>query len=194
MQAIQSQPLDLNILPERYRSRPVAASTVLLVTVAAILLIGLVPAYDLVADAQVQTTQLKARLLTAQTTLAQTQSEQAQLEQQLQETTQQIEQAHTQIARLRAELSALSQQRTSRSAGVAAAVAALVPRVHIATIAQQEDSFVLTGQAGSQGLVLDYARALQASGQFTNVRILSMVNADLLGLIPDINFSIETEQ
>lgn len=194
MQALQPRPLDLNILPERYRPRHITVPMTATVIIAATLLLGLVSAYDALTAARARTALLQVRLAQTKAALAETQSEQAQLEEQLEGIGQQIEQARAEIARLRTEFGALSQQRTPRSAGIAAAVAALVPRVHIATVAQEADAFILGGQAGSQGLVLDYARALQASGQFANVRILSMANSDPLGVTPEVEFSIAAEQ
>jgi len=189
-----SHPLDIDILPERYRPRRITAPMVAAVVVAAALLLGLVPAYRALLTAQARTAALQRRLNQAKAGLAQVQSKQAQSVEQMAEMEQQIEQERAQVARLRVEFSTLSQQRVPRSAGIAAVFAALVPRVHIVTLIQEDSSFILAGQAGSQGMVLDYARALQASGVFANVRILSMSNADPLGLVPEIEFSIEMEQ
>jgi Tfp pilus assembly protein PilN len=193
-QALKSVPLDLNILPERYQPRRVGVFVVAAVIVASILLLGLALVYNAGSQARARTADLEARLDQLRATLSQTQLDQAQLTERLNQVGEQIEQTSAQTALLRAEFSTLSQQRVPRSAGIVAAVAALVPRVYILTIAQEGNIFTLTGQAGSQGLVLDYARALQAGGQFGNVRILSMVNADPLGLAPDVEFSIQVEQ
>ena len=194
MQSPPSHPLDIDILPERYRPRRITAPMVAAVVVAAALLLGLTPAYTSLLAAQTRAAALQTRLNQVKAALAQVQSKQAQLVEQMAEIEQQIERERAQVARLRIEFSTLRQQRVPRSAGIAAVIAALVPRVHIATMIQEDGSFILTGQAGSQGLVLDYARALQASGVFANVRILSMSNADPLGLVPEIEFSIEMEQ
>jgi len=194
VQATLSQPIDFNILPEQYLPRRISWTMLAGVAVVIALLLGLIPAYDALAATRVQTNALQARLNQTKTVLAQTQSEQAELNQQLESTEQQIEQTQAQITSLRLELTTLSQQQTHRSVGIVAAITALIPRVHLAAVAQEGDSFILTGQAGSQGLVLDYARALQASGQFANVRILSMINANPLGLAPEVEFSIEMEQ
>jgi Tfp pilus assembly protein PilN len=194
MQALQSRPLDINILPERYRPRRITTPMIAGIVAVASVLLGLVFGYSALTAARAKTADLDARLSQVKATLARTQSERAQLEEQLGEVGQQIEQAQVLIARLRTESSTLSQQRAPRSEGIAAVVTALVPRVYIATVVQEGNTIILTGQAGSQGLVLDYARALQASGQFANVLILSMVNTDPLGLAPEVEFSIQVEQ
>lgn len=110
----------------------------------------------------------------------------------MEQVNQQIEQTRGEITQLHAELGTVSQRRTPRSAGIAAIAVALVPQVHITAVAQDGDTFVLDGEADSQALLLDYARVLQSSGRFVNVRVLSMVNAD--PLTPDVEFSIEMEQ
>jgi hypothetical protein len=106
----------------------------------------------------------------------------------------QIEEVRALIIRLQAEAGTLGQERTYRSDGIAAAVSSLVPRINVTTIAQEGNVFTVSGEAGSQALVLDYARALQVSGEFANVFILSMINVDPLGIAPDVQFSITMEQ
>lgn len=189
----QPGPLDLDILPEKYRPRRVTMSKIIAITVAALLLLGLLPAYRALATARARTAVLQARLSQANAALTETRSEQTRIEQELEGIGQQIEQARTQITRLQAEFNGLGQQRTPRSDCIAAAIGALIPQVHIVTLVQEGNTLNLSGQAGSLELVLDYSRALQASGQFANVRIVSMVNADPLESASEIEFSIEVE-
>lgn len=189
-----AQPLDLNILPERYRPRSLWLPLLAVVLLLAVLLLGLVPVYNRLAVVQSRTDYLQARLSQAQASLNQVQAERVRVEQQLAEIEQQIEATQAQSARLRGELDLLGQQRTSRTAGIVAAIGALLPRVQIVGLVQEGEALTVSGQAGSQGLVLDYARSLQASGAFANVRILSLVNADPLGLVPDVTFSIKLER
>ena len=193
MQAIQSRPLDLNILPAQYRPRHIKLSMVAAVVVVIAALLGLVPMYNALTAAHAQTVELESRLTQAKGKLVQTQAERAQAEEQLAALAQQISQSQAEIVRLQTEYSTLNRQRLPRSANIAAAIAALVPRIRVKTIVQEGDTLTLTGQAGSQGLVLDYARALQASDRFNKAQILSMVDADPLGLIPDVEFSIQVE-
>ena len=70
----------------------------------------------------------------------------------------------------------------------------LVPRVRLVRIQQAGAAYTVEGEAGSQALVLDYARLLQASGQYANVRIVSLVNVDPLGIAPDVRFAIALER
>lgn len=193
MQALQSRPLDLNILPAQYQPRRITPYMVAVVVTIVLALLGLVPSFNVLTATQAQTTELEARLSQARMTLAQTQAERAHVEGQIAQIDQQITQSQAEIGRLQAELNALSQRRTSRSTSIAAAITSLVPRIRITAILQEGNTLILTGRAGSQGLVLDYARALQANATFGNARILSMVNTDPLGLVPDLEFTIEVE-
>lgn len=187
---IRSQPLDLNILPEHYRPRRIAAPVAAGVVLAVVLLLGLIPTYGVLAGQKARTATAADHLAEAKAALEQTSVDQATLE----EVEQQIAQTRAYISRLQTETGAFGDPGSARSNGIAAAVSALVPRIHITTVVQEGSSFTLTGEAGSQALVLDYARALQMSGQFMNVRILSIVNVDPLGLAPEVEFSIAMEQ
>jgi len=183
----QAQPLDINILPEQYRPRHVTTPVAVAVLVTAVLLLGLIPAYAVLAVTRDRIAEAQLRLDHAQATLGQAQAEQAQLEQ----VNQQIEQVREQIAQLDAEIGTVSRQDTPRSGGITAIAAALVPSVRVTTISQDGDTFTVTGEVDDQTLVLDFARALQSSGQFTNVRILSITSADTT--MPHVEFLIQME-
>lgn len=191
----QARPLDLNLLPARYRPRRIRFPVIAAVLVVIVALLGLLPVYDELTTSRSWTEHLETRLAQAQASLSQAQAEQVKLLETVGALEQQIEETQAQTAHIRAELAILGRQQTTHySDGVAAAVATLIPRVQILRITQQGDLFTLDGEAGSQALVLDYARALQGSGQFANVRIVTMVNTDPLGIAPDVEFSIEMEQ
>ena len=182
-----SRPIDLNILPARYRRRRIRFTQVVTFLLVCLLLAGIVPAYRELLAARIQTANARVRVDQAKAVLMEDQVD-------LEEITgveREIEQIRTSASRLRAESGAIGQRHAPRSEGVAAAVSALVPRVGITTISQEGSSFIVSGTAGSQALVLDYARALQSAEQFTSARILSMVNADSLGISPDVQFVIE---
>jgi len=186
---VQSLPPDVNVLPAGYRPMtitPRRAATILLV---AALIFGLLPAFAALSGVRQAKGDLETLLSVLDGQLAQLQGNEASLAQM----EMQISQTQSEIDGLREEFGAFGQERVPRSDGVAAAVAYLVPRVHIKSLLQVDDTVLLTGEAGSQALVLDYSSALLNSGQFANVRIISMVNADPLGLAPDVTFSIALE-
>ena len=182
--------VDLNILPERYQPRRLTFIMVVLIVLAIGLAMGLVPAYSLLRAEQARTLSAEARLAQAETDLAQVQVSRAALE----EVEQQIDQARVEVDRLRAEYQALQGWQEDRSSGITSVVFSLLPGVRLTAIVQKGPFLTVQGEAGSQALVLDYARALQASGEFRNVRILSMVDTDPLGLAPDVRFSILAER
>jgi Tfp pilus assembly protein PilN len=186
---MQSRPPDINILPERYRpGLRVSAAAGILIVVGAALLFGLVPLYVALGMAQSQTAALQARLDQAYAAMGQSQEDQQRLEQ----VSQEIEQTRAQIEQLHAELGTVSLGRVRRSDGIAAIAAALVPQVYLGTVTQAGNVLTFRGEADGETLVLDYARALQSSGQFANVRVLSIVNPDPAS--QRVEFSIEMEQ
>jgi Tfp pilus assembly protein PilN len=173
---LQSRPLDLDILPEQHRPRRIAAAVAVGLVLAVALLLGLIPVYGVLTTQQARTANAEVD------------------QEEIENVGNQIEEVRALIIRLQAEAGTLGQERTYRSDGIAAAVSSLVPRINVTAITQEENVFTVSGEAGSQALVLDYARALQVSGEFVNVFILSMINVDPLGMAPDVQFSITMEQ
>jgi Tfp pilus assembly protein PilN len=191
---IEAQPLDLNILPERYRPRRIRLTMVGAVLGVVAVLLGLVPVYNALSSAQSRTAYLETRLDQVRASLTQAQAVQVELQEQITELDQQVEASRDQTVRVRAELDTLRRQHTTHhSESIAVAVAVVLPRVQIVRLVQEGGVLTVRGEAGSQALVLDYARALQASGQFANVRIVSMVDPDSLELASKAQFSIELE-
>ncbi len=186
----KAQHIDLNILPERYQPRRLTLVMALLVILAMALVMGLAPAISLLRAERARTLSVQARLAQAETALAQVQVNKRALE----EVEQQIAQVQAEIDQLQAEYQALSRWQADRSSGITSIVFSLLPGVRLTGITQEDRFLTIQGEAGSQALVLDYARALQASGEFRNVRILSMVDTDPLGVAPDVRFSILAEQ
>jgi len=186
----QVRPIDLDLLPVPYRPRRLTALAGVLILLAAALVMGLVPAVSALQAEHARTLSAQARLAQMETALAQAQVNQAALN----ELEGQIAQVRDEIAQLEAEYEAISRWRTGRSSGIASAIFSALPGLRITGIIQQETAFTISGEAGSQALVLDYARALQATGTFRNVRILSMVNTDPSGMAPEVRFSVLAEQ
>ncbi|MBU0702755.1 MAG: hypothetical protein KKC18_02685, partial [Chloroflexi bacterium] len=75
----QSHPLDLNILPEQYRPRRVTLPMAAAIVLAAVLLLGLVPAYTALTAARAGTADVQARLDRARAALDQAQVDGGQL-------------------------------------------------------------------------------------------------------------------
>jgi Tfp pilus assembly protein PilN len=182
--------IDLNILPEQYRARPVQLAQVVAMLLVAVLLLGLAPALTALNRSRSQTLARQSELASIKAAMAQAQLDQARLD----ELQKQITQKRAETERLRAESLALNVGQPPRAQGIAMAIAALIPRVNLMTITQSGRTYNVMGQAGSQAIVLDYARALQSGGRFVLVRITSMVNADPLGIAPDVQFVIELTQ
>jgi len=183
-----NQPLDINILPEQYRPRRIEGSTAAIILALAVLLFGLMPAYAVLATARSRTAALETRLDEARAILERSSVNQEQIKQM----DDQIEALRAPIEQLDADLGALNPQRAHRADGIRAAALARAGALHITSIAQDGNIFILSGEADDEALVLNYARALQSTGQFANVRILSIINA--ASSTPGIQFSIKMEQ
>lgn len=183
-----NQPLDINILPEQYRPRRFEGPTAAIILATAVLLFGLMPAYALLATARVRTAAFEARLDELRTMLGRSAVDQGQLAQM----DQQIETLRAQIEQLNADLGAVNFQRVRRADGIRAAALARAGALHITSITQDGNIFVLSGEAEDEVLVLNYARALQSTGQFVNVRVLSIVSA--APSTQSVQFSIKMEQ
>jgi Tfp pilus assembly protein PilN len=183
-----SRPLDINILPEQYRPRQITAPAGIAILVLAMLLLGLIPAYAALGTEQARTAATQARLDQAQVALGQTEAERAKLGQ----LEQSIAETRAQIAQLSTELGAVSRPHVHRSDSLATIARCLIPQVQPTAISQDGNVLLISGTASDQAIVLEYARALQSSGQFANVRVLSIVNAD--PQTSDVEFSIKAEQ
>jgi Tfp pilus assembly protein PilN len=192
----QPQPIDLNILPDRYRPAQLQSSVSIAILAGAALLFGLMPAYAFVVRERNETAAVEARLDQVKAALAQSSAGAGTLE----SITQQIDQIRERIAQLEAQLETVGEGSPSRSEAIAAIAGSLAGEVEITSIQQQEsNTFVVTGRAGDQTLVLDYAEALQirtldpeTDRKFANVRILSIVDEDPLTSV--VVFSIAVEQ
>ncbi len=183
-----SRPLDINILPQQYRARQITAPVGIAILVLAMLLLGLIPAYTALRTEQARTAAAQARLDRAQIALGQTEAERTKLEQ----LEQAITETRTQIAQLSTELGAVSRPRVRHADSLAVIARCLVPQLQPTVITQDGNAFLITGLASDQATMLNYARALQSSGQFANVRILSLINAD--AQTPDVEFSIQVQR
>jgi Tfp pilus assembly protein PilN len=194
----QSGPLDINILPQRYRPAQVQSSISIAILVGAALLFGLMPAYALLTRERNETAALEMRLDQVKAALAESQEGAGALESVIQ----QIDQTRDQLAQLRAQLATVGEGRAPRSEAVAAIAGSLAGDMEIASISQDGDIFVITGRASNENLVLDYVNALETrilnaeSGRkFASVRVISIVDDKSEdSSISDILFSIEAEQ
>ena len=200
----QPRPLDINILPQRYRPAQVQSSASIGILVGAALLFGLMPAYALFSRARNDTAVLETRLEQVQAELAQSQAGAGELE----SVVQQIDQAREQLAQLEAQLATVGEGRPPRSEGIAAIAGSLAGDVELSSISQKGNTFVITGKAGNETQVLNYVNALETrllnsetGRKFASVHVLSI--ADDLGEAGDgadesspsgVVFSIEAEQ
>lgn len=183
-----SRPIDIDILPARYKPQQVSGPVAAAVLVAAVLLFGLAPAYAALRAQRAQTAVLQAQLDDLKAALDQREVNQDQLA----EIDTDIAEARARIEQLERELAQVGQGQVPRSQAVGAFVQAQAQTVHITALAQEGGVFTVEGEAVDQAAVVAYARALESSGRFNRVLVLSIVNAD--PQTPDVTFSIQAEQ
>lgn len=181
------RPLDINILPEEHRPRGLSTQMIVLIAAAALLVLGLIAAYVILSGAQHRTDDLRTRLSQAKEALADADASPAQLE----EVEKQIEQTRAQKAHVQEMLGTLGQRRTLRSACVSDPVVALASGVRVVGITQDGDACIVTGEARSKRLALDYARAIRSRGQFANVFIVSLNEPDPESSIIEMTIRLE---
>ena len=187
----QIQMIDINILPAQYRRQAIsllqmlpALGVVVVLAILGVLLLTLNGVQAQTVDQEDQLTLLKAEMARPPADKVDLTALQ-----------QQIDGLRAETARLQAESQNLSAGQPSRAAGLAIAIKAVVPRVTLISLTQSGSLYAVSGEAGSQAIVLDYARALQnALTSHWRVRIVSMVNVDPRGLAPDVQFTIEMAQ
>ena len=187
----QIQMIDINILPAQYRRQAIsllqmlpALGVVVVLAVLGVLMLTLNGVQAQTVEQEDQLTLLKAQMAKPPTDKVDLNALQ-----------QQIDDLRVETARLRAESQSLGAGQPSRAAGLAIAIKAVVPRVTLISLTQSGTLYAGSGEAGSQAIVLDYARALQnAPAAHWRVRIVSMVNVDPRSLAPDVQFVIEMAQ
>lgn len=181
-----TRPIDINLLPAQYRPRRIRPLQVVLVLVAAALMLGLIPSILTLQGERARTQEVRARIDEAKIALTRVRENQQELEQVEAE----IARIREEIAQLQAELATVGGEQPKRARGIAAAVTVVFPGIRLTGITQEGTTLTVEGEAGSQALVLDYARALQETQVFQLVRILSIINTDPSGIAPDVQFSI----
>ena len=187
----QSKPLDLNLLPSQYRRRQVTVLNVVGFFLVIGLLVGLLPVtltwWQTSQQSEIQQAALDQ-------SLAQLQA-QTGVQDEMQALNQQIDALQTRLQLLKAEAGFVQGWQTAHAPAIIAAVAASpASEIILTEINQQEMELTLTGETESQAQVLEYARALQATAKFTNVRIEMLSSVAPPGSPPVVQFVIQTTE
>jgi Tfp pilus assembly protein PilN len=186
------RPLDLNLLPSRYRRQPLPWWIPAGILILAGLMVGLVPVSGAYSSQSNATQRVHSERDSLQTALA---DRQVGLEE-LQALDERIADAQVQLVQLEDQALFLNHQQAPRTHGITAAVESLrwVPGLTLQSVTLDGRRLTLTGSAASQGIVFDYARALQNSSSFTNVQIVQMNDLSDIGKPPLVDFTIDAEQ
>ena len=187
----QIQTIDINILPSQYRRQAVSFQQLLPALGVVVVLAVLGVLLLMLNGVQAQTVEQEDQLALLKAELTKPPADKVDLA----ALQQQIDGLRVETARLRAESQSLGAGQPSRAAGLAIAIQAVVPGVTLISLTQSGAIYAVSGEAGSQAIVLDYARALQSvPAAHWHVRIVSMVNVDSRDLAPDMQFVIEMAQ
>ena len=189
----QPEPIDINILPERYRPARINSYLSIGILVGVALLFGLMPAYALLTRERNQTAALDIRLQRVMSDLTMAQGSQDELA----DIDRQIEQAEQQLAQLEAQLDTLGRGKVYRSQAFAAIINSVAEDVRVTSVRQAGDTFTVSGVASGEVSVLNYAqvlqnRVLESGVGFANVRVVLIRDED--DQTSRVEFSIEVEQ
>lgn len=184
-----SQALDMNLLPDAYRQKRAPLWLPMLAVLLALLLLGLVPLFRNLTQAQAAVATAQTDVRAALKAVPSGEDDLALLE----ELQRQIAAAENRRRLLEGETQLLGQTRPRYMPSLSTAVAAQQPGTTLHGMGLVGPKLTLQGRALSQALVLDYARALQATGYYSTVQITEMLEEDA-GNLPMVKFVIVAEQ
>lgn len=164
---MSNEPLDLNLLPEQHRGFQLRVWHIALALVALGLLISLAPNVQAFRKEQAATATVEKQLEQAMDLLEVLQIDQNALN----DLDQKIIELEQRIQQLQEEAALLRQQADSRLPGLITAIVQKPADVTLTHLKQASSQLIVNGFTTTQFQVLDYARLLQESARFTNVRI-----------------------
>lgn len=162
--------IDLNVLPEELRPRQYPAWYVLGVVAILAASLLLVPLYQAERAGDAETAGLRSELELMNEELGQIQIDFGQAR----ELRQQIGTTEAAIAALNEERQVILGDGRQPSSDLSAIMKALPPGARLASVTGSEDQLSLQGRADRAADVLEYSRALTASGMFSEARIVSL--------------------
>lgn len=184
-----SQPLDMNLLPDAYRQKRAPLWLPMLAILLALLLLGLVPLFRNLRQTQAAVAAAQADARAALTAIPNDEDDQALLA----ELQRQIAEAEDRRRLLEGETQFLRQTRPRYMPSLSTAATAQQQGTTLHSLELDGPKLTLQGSTLSQALVLDYARALQATGYYNAVQIMEMLEEDT-GSPPLVSFTIVAEQ
>ncbi len=183
------QPLDLNLLPDRYRGGRLRWWHLLPALLVLGTIVSLVPHYRLL-----QQERLATEIVQAQRDQALELIDALDLdEEELATLDQRIEDTRERLAILKEEAAFLRSDKVARTSAIIIAVERRTEKITLTALRQQADQLLVEGRTNGQLQVLNYARALQESGTFTNVQIEVMREVASAELHDKIAFTIALE-
>jgi len=161
------EPLDLNLLPEQHRGFQLKVWHIALSLVALGLLVSLLPNVQAFRKERAATATVEEQLEQAMNLLETLQIDQDALD----DLNEKIIELEQRIQQLQEEAALLRQQADTRLPGLITAIAQRPAGITLTLLDQGNQQLTLQGYTDTQLQVLDYARLLETSGRFVNVRI-----------------------
>lgn len=162
--------VDLNVLPEELRARRFPSLYVLGIVALLAAALLLIPLYQAGQAAQDETTRLQTELDRMSANLALVQVDLGEVR----GLQRQLEAAETELASLNEQRQAVLGDGQELSEDLSTAVLELPPGVSLGFAAGSDGQITLIGQAPDSGDVFEYVRTLEASGGFSEARIVSL--------------------
>jgi Tfp pilus assembly protein PilN len=183
-------PLDLNLLPDQYRGRRLRWWHLLLALVVVGAVISLVPHYLLLRQQQLATETVQAQRDQTLELINALDLD----EDELSSLNQRIDEARARLTALEEEAAFLRTQKETLTPAIITAVERQTEEISLTALRQQADQLLVEGETNGQLQVLNYARALQESGTFTNVQIEVMREIEPSDPLQTIAFTIILEE
>jgi Tfp pilus assembly protein PilN len=164
---MSNEPLDLNLLPDRHRGFQLRVWHIALALMASGLLISLIPNVQAFRKERAATATVEEQLEQAMSLLETLEIDQEALE----DLNEKIVELEQRIQQLQEEAALLRQQADTRLPGLITAITQRPAGITLTRLDQGNQQLTLQGYTDTQLQVLDYARLLETSGRFVNVRI-----------------------
>ncbi|MFC1908786.1 pilus assembly protein PilM [Chloroflexota bacterium] len=166
--------VNLNILPEPYRSKPISLSKIIAVPTAAAVISLIVGGVMVIQVTAANIEEMNSQLASVNHIIEQKQSTKQELKQRIGELEQKITVTKASLDDFTAAMKIIDDNGNVINGDLQAATGSLPNGVNLAKISNSKDQLALNGSAPSEAEILAYARNLDDSGRFPQVTISSI--------------------
>ncbi|MGC9399075.1 MAG: PilN domain-containing protein [Anaerolineae bacterium] len=184
------EPLDLNLLPQHHRGFRLMWWHAALALTLLGLLFTLYPGYRALRKEQEATSLLRSQVKQTQELLATLQVDQNTLD----DLDRKIAEVEARLQQLKREAEVLRQQADNRTPSLITAVAQCPAEITLTRLEQRPGRLTVQGHTTTQFQVLEYARRLEESKRFVNVRVEVIESHSADALLSQVTFTIVAEE